>query len=127
MPKTALIVGVTGQDGAYLARLLLGKGYRVFGTQRRSSSLATWRLEELGVLGDVTILPLDLLEATNIQRVLEAVKPDEVYNLAAQSFVTHSFEQPVYTGDVDALGVARLLEALRVAGSRARFYQASSS
>ena len=127
MSKTALIVGITGQDGAYLARLLLGKGYAVFGTHRRSSLVHAWRLEELGVAGDITILPLDLLEATNIQRVLEQVKPDEVYNLAAQSFVGLSFDQPVYTGDVDGLGVARLLDALRFLGAGARFYQASSS
>jgi GDPmannose 4,6-dehydratase len=127
MAKTALIVGVTGQDGAYLSRLLLEKGYRVAGTQRRSSRHSAWRLAELGVRDDVTILPLDLLEMTNIQRVLDEVKPDEVYNLGAQSFVGLSFEQPVYTGSVDGLGVARLLEALRFAGGNTRFYQASSS
>jgi GDPmannose 4,6-dehydratase len=127
MSKTALIAGITGQDGAYLARLLLEKGYTVTGTQRRSSGHALWRLEELGVAGDIRILPLDLLEATNIQRVLEEARPDEIYNLAAQSFVALSFEQPVYTGDVDGLGAARLLDALRASGSKARFYQASSS
>jgi len=127
MAKTALIVGVSGQDGAYLSRLLLEKGYRVYGTQRRSSRLSAWRLAELGVFDDITILPLDLLETTNIQRVLEATGPDEVYNLGAQSFVALSFEQPIYTGSVDGLGALRLLEALRATGGSARFYQASSS
>jgi len=127
MPRKALITGITGQDGAYLSRLLLDKGYEVYGAFRRSSSANYWRLRELGVEDRVHMAPMDLLEYSNIQRVVESVQPDEVYNLAAQSFVAISFEQPLYTGDVDALGVARLLEAIRVAKPDARFYQASTS
>jgi GDPmannose 4,6-dehydratase len=125
--KTALITGITGQDGAYLAELLLGKGYTVYGAHRRTSSPNTWRLEALGILEQVKLVSIDLLEYSNIQRVLEQTQPDEVYNLAAQSFVATSFEQPIYTGDVDALGVARLLEAIRTLNPKIRFYQASTS
>lgn len=127
MAKTALITGINGQDGAYLAKLLLEKGYRVVGGLRRSSLRSLSRLEELGVAGEVEILDLDLFEMTNILRALERAKPDEVYNLAAQSFVALSFEQPLYTAEIDALGPARLLEALRQQGGRVRFYQASTS
>ncbi|NKC30248.1 GDP-mannose 4,6-dehydratase [Falsiroseomonas selenitidurans] len=127
MTKTALVTGITGQDGAYLARLLLAKGYRVVGTFRRSSSSNDGRLRELGIAEAVERVDLDLHEQTNIQRALEKVKPDEIFNLAAQSFVGLSFEQPIYTADIDALGPARLLEAVRQAGGRARFYQASTS
>lgn len=125
--KTALITGITGQDGAYLARLLLEKGYRVYGTMRRSSSPNNWRLEYLGVRGDIVPVLMDLSEFSNILRVIEKVQPDEVYNLAAQSFVAASFEQPIYTADVTGTSVVRLLEALRVAAPDARFYQASTS
>jgi len=111
--KKALITGITGQDGAYLAKLLLEKGYEVWGAYRSSSSLNFWRLEELGVRDDVRLIPLDLLEYSNIVRALEKVQPDEIYNLAAQSFVALSFEMPLYTAEADALGVTRLLEALR--------------
>lgn len=125
--KKALITGITGQDGAYLAKLLLEKGYEVWGAYRRSASLNLWRLEELGLRDDVRLIPLDLLEYSNIMRALEKVQPDEIYNLAAQSFVALSFEMPLYTADADALGVTRLLEALRAVKPDARFYQASTS
>ena len=125
--KRALITGITGQDGAYLAKLLLEKGYEVFGAHRRSSSPNLWRLEELGVADRVKLVSFDLLEYSNVQRTLEKVQPDEVYNLGAQSFVALSFEQPLYTSDVDALGVTRLLEAIRGVNPKIRFYQASTS
>jgi GDPmannose 4,6-dehydratase len=127
MAKRALITGVTGQDGAYLCKLLLEKGYKVFGAYRRSASADFGRLAELGVAKDVERVAFDLLESTNIERIIEKVRPDEIYNLAAQSFVTLSFEQPVYTGEADALGVTRMLEAIRMVDLGSRFYQASTS
>jgi GDPmannose 4,6-dehydratase len=127
MAKRALVTGVLGQDGAYLAKLLLEKGYEVYGGERRSASLNTWRLEELGILGDVRQMPLDLLEMTNLMRTIETVRPDELYNLAAQSFVAASFEQPILTAEIDAMGVARLLELVRTIQPQCRFYQASTS
>lgn len=127
LTKTALVTGITGQDGAYLARFLLDKGYTVFGAHRRASGLNLWRLEELEILPSLALVPLELLEDSNIRRTLEKVKPDEVYNLAAQSFVGTSFEQPLYTASVDALGPARLLEAIRDVNPRIKFYQASTS
>src|SRR5260370_4970094 len=127
MAKTALITGVTGQDGAYLARLLLGKGYRVFGSERAEERSEGARLEWVGVNGGLTTLQLELTDSGQIQRVLDRVAPDEIYNLAAQSFVHASFEQPIYAGEVTGLAVARILEALRNSGARARFYQASTS
>ena len=113
MAKTALITGVSGQDGSYLAQFLLQQGYRVVGTHRRKSTTATGRLAELGVIHDVELVDIEMLEASNIRHILHKVQPDEVYNLAAQSFVGLSFELPLYTCDVDALGVLRLLEAIR--------------
>lgn len=127
MSKTALIIGDTGQDGAYLARLLLSKDYRVVGAVRRSSSSNDGRLRELGIAESVERIDLDLFETTNILRAVEKVKPDEIYNLAAQSFVGLSFEQPIYTAEIDAVGPARLLEAVRMSGNGIRFYQASTS
>jgi GDPmannose 4,6-dehydratase len=127
MAKRALITGILGQDGAYLARHLLEQGYEVVGGFRRNASLDTWRMDTLGVSDEVCFLPLDLLEITNIARVIEKVRPDELYNLAAQSFVSASFEQPILTTEVDALGTARILECLRSAQHECRFYQASSS
>jgi GDPmannose 4,6-dehydratase len=127
MSRRALVTGVTGQDGAYLANLLLEKGYDVYGAYRRNASGSPWRLHELGIAGDVRMVSFDLLEYANIARALETAQPDEVYNLAAQSFVSLSFEQPLYTGDVDALGTTRLLEAIRATGRSIRFYQASTS
>src|SRR3954465_6623128 len=132
--KVALITGVTGQDGAYLAELLLGKGYVVHGVKRRSSSFNTARVDHLyddphetGIafhlhFGDVT-------DSTNIIRIVQETQPDEIYNLAAQSHVQVSFETPEYTANADALGTLRLLESLRILGleKRTRFYQASTS
>ncbi len=125
--KIALITGIRGQDGAYLARFLLEKGYRVYGADRRSGDSSYWRLKELGIEGDVRIIYMDLLEFTNIIDTVKRIKPDEIYNLAAQSFVKASFEQPILTADVDAMGVLRLLEAVRHFSPEARFYQASTS
>lgn len=127
MPRRALITGATGQDGAYLARLLLDQGYEVYAGHRRNSSPTTWRLAAVGVADAVRFVPLELLELTNVLRAVDAVRPDEVYNLAAQSFVGVSFEQPLYTGDVNGLGAVRLLEAVRALGGGVRFYQASTS
>ena len=125
--KIALITGITGQDGAYLANLLLNKGYKVYGTYRRSSSLNLWRLEELGILESIELLSLELLEKSNIERVIKLIKPDEFYNLAAQSFVSLSFENPIYTAQADALGVLKILESIRMIDKKIKFYQASSS
>lgn len=127
MTKRALITGVTGQDGAYLSRFLLDKGYEVVGAYRRASDLIDWRLRYIGAANDVRMLPLELLEQSNITRLIEEVEPTEIYNLAAQSFVGTSFEQPIYTADVNALGVFRLLEAIRVGNPEILFYQASTS
>ncbi len=127
LTKTALITGINGQDGAYLARLLLSKGYRVVGGMRRSSTPNVQRLEELGIANDVTFVDLDLFELTNLIRCVETQKPDEIYNLAAQSFVALSFEQPLYTAEIDALGTLRFLEAIRHINPKIRFYQASTS
>ncbi|KAF0196341.1 MAG: GDPmannose 4 6-dehydratase [Bacillota bacterium] len=125
--KKALITGIRGQDGAYLAQLLLEKGCEVYGADRRSGDSGNWRLKELGIEKDVKIVYMDLLELTNIMRVIEKIKPDEVYNLAAQSFVQTAFEQPILTSDIDAIGVLRLLETIRTIKPDAKFYQASSS
>jgi GDPmannose 4,6-dehydratase len=122
-----LITGITGQDGAYLTKLLLDKGYEVFGAFRRTSDLHLGRHKFLGVHEKIQFTPLELLEYTNLHRTLEKVQPDEVFNLAAQSFVALSFEQPVFTADVTGLGVCRLLEAIRAVNPKIRFYQASSS
>ena len=122
---TALITGVTGQDGSYLAEHLLEKGYRVVGVVRRTSHDSYERIGHL--LDRVEIVPADLLDQHSLTTVVRDVQPDEVYNLAAQSFVPTSFSQPVLTGEFTALGVTRLLEAIRLARPEARFYQASSS
>jgi GDPmannose 4,6-dehydratase len=128
MSWSALITGITGQDGAYLSRFLLDKGYRVFGAFRRGASLNLWRLNELGVSeSDIEFIPVELMEYANLRRAIEAAAPDEIYNLAAQSFVGVSFEQPLYTAEVNGLGVTRMLEAIREAKSSVRFYQASTS
>ncbi len=132
--KVALITGVTGQDGAYLARLLLDKGYEVHGVKRRSSSFNTGRIEDIyedpHVEHQHFILHFgDLTDATNLIRIVQEVQPDEIYNLAAQSHVQVSFETPEYTANADALGTLRLLEAIRILGleKKTRFYQASTS
>ncbi len=123
--KTALITGITGQDGSYLAEHLLAKGYRVVGVVRRSS---TSYFERIGhILDDVELVSADLLDQHSLTDAVAAAKPDEIYNLAAQSFVQTSWTQPVLTGEFTALGVTRMLEAMRKAAPNARFYQASSS
>ena len=127
MAKTALITGVTGQDGSYLAKLLLEKGYNVIGAARRSASVNLWRLDFLGIRDHVKMVPMELLEFTNICHVVKEHKPDEFFNLAAQSFVAASFEVPLYTADADAIGVTRILEAIRQYSPETRFYQASTS
>lgn len=127
MGKRALVTGIYGQDGAYLAKLLLQKGYEVIGAARRTSSGGDWRLAELGIKGAFPVVDFELLEYSNIFRMVEKTKADEIYNLAAQSFVGVSFEEPIYTAEADALGVARLLEAIRTVSSGSRFYQASTS
>lgn len=128
MSKKALITGITGQDGAYLARLLLGKGYEVYGAARRTASLNHWRLTDLGIEKDIRFVEFELAEFSNILRTVEKVKPDEIYNLAAQSFVGTSFEQPLYTGQVDGMAVTMILEAIRTVGPKdIHFYQASTS
>jgi len=127
MPKVALITGIRGQDGAYLAKLLLEKGYEVYGADRRSGEGGFWRLKELGIDKDVKIVYMDLLEFTNILRTIERIKPDEIYNLAAQSFVAASFEQPILTSDINSLGTLRLLEVIRTVKPDTKFYQASTS
>ncbi len=125
--KKALITGITGQDGAYLAKLLLGKGYEVYGAFRRSSDLQLRRLRFLGIENQINFFPLELLELTNLYRGIEKIEPDEIYNLGAQSFVALSFEEPIFTAEVTGLGVLRMLEAIREVNPRIRFYQASSS
>jgi len=123
--STALITGITGQDGSYLAELLLSKGYRVVGMARRASTVTYERIQHL--LDDVTIIQGDLTDQGSLLSMLEEYKPDEIYNLAAQSFVPTSWNQPVLTGDVTALGVTRILEAIRFINPKIKFYQASSS
>lgn len=125
--KRAFITGITGQDGAYLAQLLLDKGYEVHGGMRRNAQAERARLETLGIAEQVILHDLDLSEMTNIFRLIRDVRVDEFYNLAAQSFVGASWDQPLYTGDVNGMGVARLLDALRTLAPETRFYQASTS
>ncbi|MEJ5362493.1 MAG: GDP-mannose 4,6-dehydratase [Spirochaetota bacterium] len=125
--KRALITGITGQDGAYLGELLLQKGYTVIGGFRRLSTPNFWRLDELGITNKIIMVEIDMLDAGNLVRVIEKYKPDEVYNLAAQSFVAHSFANPVLTGNVTGLGVTNILEAIRIVNKNIKFYQASTS
>ncbi|MBT3391297.1 MAG: GDP-mannose 4,6-dehydratase [Chloroflexi bacterium] len=122
---TALVSGITGQDGSYLAEFLLKKGYRVLGMVRRSSTVTFGRIEH--IQDQIEIIQGDLHDQGSLVSIMEEYRPDEVYNLAAQSFVPTSWNQPVLTGEVTALGVARMLEAIRLAHPQARFYQASSS
>jgi GDPmannose 4,6-dehydratase len=122
---TALITGITGQDGSYLAEFLLSKGYRVVGMARRSSTVTFERIQH--ILNDIDIAQGDLHDQSSLVTVLEQYQPDEIYNLAAQSFVASSWSEPVLTGEVTALGVTRLLEAVRSVNPKMRFYQASSS
>ena len=123
----ALIIGVTGQDGAYLSKHLLEKGYKVYGTARRSSTDSYFRLDYLGISNDVEIIDFDLLESSNIQRTIKKIKPNEIYNLGAQSFVPTSFELPILTTDINALGVVRILDAILNIDKSIKFYQASTS
>ncbi|UWQ18473.1 GDP-mannose 4,6-dehydratase [Jannaschia sp. M317] len=130
--KTALITGITGQDGAYLSELLLDKGYQVHGIKRRTSLFNTARIDHLfdgapGQEGRFVLHHGDMTDSSSLTRILSAVKPDEVYNLAAQSHVAVSFEEPEYTANSDALGPLRLLEAIRFLGLKTKFYQASTS
>jgi GDPmannose 4,6-dehydratase len=127
--KKAIITGITGQDGAYLAELLLGKDYQVFGTFRRTSSVNFWRIEELGIdkHPNLTLVEYDLTDLSSSVRLLHTIGAAEVYNLAAQSFVSVSFEQPITTAEITGLGPVNLLEAIRIVDPSIRFYQASTS
>jgi len=123
--KSALITGITGQDGSYLAEFLLEKGYKVYGITRRTSTIVFNRLDS--VINQIVLLNADLLDQNSLMHAIETAKPDEIYNLAAQSFVPTSWEQPVLTGEFTALGVTRMLEAMKRICPKSRFYQASSS
>jgi GDPmannose 4,6-dehydratase len=127
--KKAIVTGITGQDGAYLAELLLAKGYEVTGTYRRTSSVNFWRIEELGIQNhpNLTLVEYDLTDLGSSIRLMQTAQPDEVYNLAAQSFVGVSFEQPVTTAEITGIGPVNLLEAIRIVNPKIRFYQASTS
>ena len=127
--KKAIITGITGQDAAYLAELLLQKGYQVYGTYRRTSSTNFWRIEELGIENDpnLILLEYDLIDLSSAYRIISEVEPDEIYNLAAQSFVGVSFTQPIATAQITGIGAMNLLEAIRTIHPKIRFYQASTS
>jgi len=127
--KKAIITGITGQDGAYLAELLLGKGYEVYGAYRRTSSVNFWRIEELGIdkHTNLHLIEYDLTDQANSIRMVMEIEPDEIYNLAAQSFVGVSFEQPLATAEITGLGAVHLLEAIRIVNPKIKFYQASTS
>lgn len=125
--KRALITGITGQDGAYLAKFLVEKGYKVFGAYRRSSTRNFWRLHYLDVKKDIELLPVDLIDQTSIHQAIKDAQPDEVYNLAAQSFVGDSFSEPIATAEISGIGVVRCLDAIRQINPKIKFYQASTS
>jgi GDPmannose 4,6-dehydratase len=127
--KKAIITGITGQDGAYLAQLLLEKGYEVYGTYRRTASVNFWRIEELGIYSheNLHLIEYDLTDQSNSIRMVMDIKPDEIYNLAAQSFVGVSFDQPLATAHITGLGCVHLLEAIRIVNPKIKFYQASTS
>lgn len=127
--KTAVVTGITGQDGAYLAQLLIDKGYTVYGTYRRSSSVNFWRTDELGITNhpQLHLVEYDLTDQSSSIRLLQMAQPDEVYNIAAQSFVGVSFEQPLATAQITGVGAVHLLEAIRIVNPKIRFYQASTS
>lgn len=129
MSKKAIITGITGQDGAYLTRLLLNKGYSVYGAFRRTSSVNFWRIEEVGVQGhpNLTLVEYDLTDLGATMALVQKVQPDEIYNLAAQSFVGVSFQQPTTTAQITGIGALNLLEAIRLINPKIRFYQASTS
>ena len=126
MKKRALITGITGQDGAYLAKFLLDKKYEVYGTYRRLSTPNFWRLQYLQIFDKVNLIPADLVDVASISEGIKISRPDEIYHLAAQSFVGTSFEQPIGTGEITGLGVTRILETIRL-NKKVRFYQASTS
>jgi GDPmannose 4,6-dehydratase len=125
--KSALITGITGQDGAYLSQLLLSKGYNVYGVLARRSTDTLWRLRELGVQDDVRLIDGDLTDLSSLIRAMEVSKAEEVYNLGAQSFVGTSWQQPLLTAQVDGVGALNVLEAVRIVNKEAKFYQASTS
>jgi GDPmannose 4,6-dehydratase len=125
--KSALVTGITGQDGAYLAKLLLNKGYKVFGLHARRSTDTLWRLRHLGIEGEVNLMDGDLTDLSAMLRGMEKSAADEVYNLGAQSFVGTSWDQPVLTANVTGVGALNVLEAVRIVNPKARFYQASTS
>ena len=125
--KKAIITGITGQDGGYLAKLLLSKGYKVYGAQRRNTGKRYWRLDELGILDHIEFVDMDLSEPYNIEKVIDEVQPDEFYNLAAQSFVDLSFKQPQITTLTNSLGVLNILEVIKNKHQKIKFYQASTS
>lgn len=127
MPKRALITGITGQDGAYLGELLLGKGYKVYGTFRRISTPNLWRLQALGLTDKITLIPADLADTASMVEAITLAEPHEIYHLAAQTHVGASFEQPIATAVFTGIGVTRVLEAIRNIDDKIRFYQASSS
>ena len=127
MGKKALITGITGQDGAYLTKFLLKKGYEVYGTYRRLSTPNFWRLQHLDIFDKISLIPADLIDGGSMAEAIQISQPDEFYHLAAQSFVGTSFEQPVATGEVTGLGVVRILEAIRQINPQIKFYQASTS
>lgn len=121
------MTGVTGQDGAYLAKLLLDKGYHIYGTYRRLSTPNFWRIQSLGIFEKINLIPIDLVDTSSITEAVKIANPDEIYNLAAQSFVEASFEQPIATANVSGVSVTRFLEVIRQTKPDTRFYQASSS
>ena len=127
--KKAIITGITGQDGAYLAQLLLEKGYKVFGAYRRTSSQNFWRMDYLGIRNhpNLMLVEHDLIDAASTIRMVSEIKPDEIYNLAAQSFVHVSFDQPLATSMITGIGVTHMLEAIRIVNKNIKFYQASTS
>ena len=127
MKKIALITGVTGQDGAYLAQFLLEKGYKIYGTFRRVSTPNFWRLSDLGIESSINYIPADLIDNPSLIDAIKISKPDEIYHLAAQSYVGSSFDQPISSGEFTGLAVTRMLESIRLTDPQIKFYQASSS
>ncbi len=127
MSKTALITGITGQDGAYLAKLLLEKNYKVFGTFRRLSTPNFWRLHHLGIYDKISFIPCDVTDSISISECVDKSDPDEIFHLAAQSFVAASFDQPVYTTEATGLGTMKVLDVIKRSKKQIKFYQASSS
>ncbi len=127
MSKKALITGITGQDGAYLAKLLLSKGYKVFGTYRRLSTPNFWRLQTLDIFDQVNLISADLIDMTSIIEAIDISEPEEIYHLAAQSYVGASFEQPISSAEITGIGVTKILSALKTVNKKIRFYQASTS